>query len=54
MITSSCLKVPYAIGEMLMGLFAYLIQDWKNLQMVLSSMVFATAALWFALPESPR
>ena len=39
---------------MLVGLMAYLIQDWRNLQMTLSILVFCLAGLWLVLPESPR
>ena len=42
------------MGEMLVGVIAYLIQDWSKLQMTLSILVFCLAGLWLILPESPR
>lgn len=39
---------------MLVGVIAYLIQDWRNLQMTLSILVFCLAGLWLVIPESPR
>ena len=47
-------QVAYAIGEMLLGLLAYLIQDWQDLQLSISIIVFCLTLLWFLLPESPR
>ncbi len=48
------IQVPYAMGEMLVGLLAYYIQDWQNLQITLSILIFCLSILWFILPESPR
>ena len=48
-------QVPYAVGEMIVALFAYLMQHWQTLQITLSILVLALAPLvWFILPESPR
>ena len=39
---------------MLVALFAYILQDWKDFQMTLSIIVFCMTAIWFVIPESPR
>lgn len=48
------IQVPFAIGEMLVGLAAFGIRDWFTLQITMSSIVFSLLILWFLLPESPR
>ncbi len=39
---------------MLVGLVAYNIQDWKDLQTVMSVVVLGLTLLWILMPESPR
>jgi OCT family organic cation transporter-like MFS transporter 4/5 len=39
---------------MLVGLLAFLIQDWRDLQITLGILVFLLVGLYFVLPESPR
>ena len=46
--------VPFAIGEMLVGLVAYLLQDWYRLQQTMSGIVLGLVILWYFMPESPR
>ncbi len=48
------LNIPFAIGEMILGLEAYFIRDWFNLQLVAYAPIIALCLLYFALPESPR
>lgn len=52
--TSVLFQIPYALGEMFVGLMAYLMQDWRTLQMTLAILVFLLAGLWIVMPESPR
>ena len=47
-------QVPFACGEMLVGLIAYYIQNWQTLQQVLSGIVLGMILLWYLMPESPR
>lgn len=39
---------------MLVGLIAYLAQDWTTLEQVISGTVLALTILWYFMPESPR
>ncbi|XP_059085438.1 organic cation transporter protein-like isoform X2 [Tigriopus californicus] len=48
------IQIPYALGEMFVGLMAYLMQDWRTFQMTLAILVFLLAGLWIVMPESPR
>ncbi|TRY79719.1 hypothetical protein TCAL_01982 [Tigriopus californicus] len=48
------MMIPYALGEMFVGLMAYLMQDWRTFQMTLAILVFLLAGLWIVMPESPR
>ena len=34
MLIGIAIEIPFAIGEMILGLQAYFIRDWKTLQMV--------------------
>ena len=47
-------QVPYALGEMLIGLIAYFEQDWRIFQQILSGIVMTLILLWILMPESPR
>ncbi|XP_059084961.1 organic cation transporter protein-like [Tigriopus californicus] len=47
-------QIPFAIGEALVCLIAYLFRDWR-LFSIMSSAPFAIfLVIWFILPESPR
>jgi len=48
------IEIPFALGEMLLGLEAYYIRDWRTLQMVAYLPLLALVVLWFLVPESPR
>ena len=48
------IEIPFAIGEMILGLEAYLIRDWKTLQMVAYAPLLALVVLWWLVPETPR
>jgi Na+/melibiose symporter-like transporter len=48
-------QVPYAVGEMIVALLAYLLQHWQTFQIILSVLVLILAPLVvLILPESPR
>ena len=46
--------MPYALGEIVLAMFGYLIQQWQTLQIVLSVIVLCLSVAWFFVPESPR
>ncbi len=46
--------VPFALGEALVVLIAYLIRDWKDFQIWSSAPVFLVMLIYFVTPESPR
>jgi len=48
------IQIPYAIGETILGIFAFFIRDYVTLQWVMSALCFVQIPLWFLLPESPR
>ena len=48
------IEIPFALGEMLLGLEAYYIRDWRTLQMVAYLPLLALLVLWWLVPESPR
>ena len=47
-------SVPYALGEMIVGVFAIFIRDYVTLQWVMSLVCCIQLPLWFLIPESPR
>uniref|UniRef100_G1SL73 Solute carrier family 22 (organic cation/zwitterion transporter), member 4 n=2 Tax=Oryctolagus cuniculus TaxID=9986 RepID=G1SL73_RABIT len=44
----------YAVGYMVLPLFAYFIRDWRMLLLALTVPGVLCAALWWFIPESPR
>ncbi|XP_004586449.2 organic cation/carnitine transporter 2 [Ochotona princeps] len=46
--------VFYAVGFMVLPLFAYFIRDWRMLLLALTAPGVLCAALWWFIPESPR
>ena len=47
-------KIPYAVGEMILALLGYLIQQWNILQIILSLLVLCLIVPCCFVPESPR
>ena len=54
MLTGIVIEIPFALGELLLGLEAYFIRDWMTLQLVAYTPVLILLGLWFLIPESPR
>jgi len=54
MLIGIAIEIPFAIGEMILGLEAYFIRDWKTLQIVAYLPVLALLGLYFIVPESVR
>jgi len=54
MLIGIAIEIPFAIGEMILGLQAYFIRDWKTLQMVAYLPVLSLLGLYFIVPESVR
>jgi OCT family organic cation transporter-like MFS transporter 4/5 len=48
------INIPFALGEMVLGLEAYFIRDWFQLQIVGHAPIILACLLWFVVPESPR
>ena len=47
-------QIPYAVGEMVLGLIAIFIRDYVTLQWVMSAICLIQLPLWLVMPESPR
>ena len=47
-------QVPFALGELVLAIDAYLIRDWVTLQLVAYVPWLILLGLWFLIPESPR
>ena len=45
---------PYAIGQVILGVVAIWVRDYRTYQIVLSIPCFVMHGLYFAIPESPR
>ena len=46
--------LSFAMGYMLLPLFAYFLRDWRELQFALSGPAALLLITWWFLPESPR
>ncbi|KAF0311998.1 Organic cation transporter protein [Amphibalanus amphitrite] len=47
-------QVPFSCGMMALSAAAYLVRDWRYLQLVISAPSVLMLGFWWALPESPR
>ena len=47
-------QVPFALGEVLIGLIAIGVRDYEMFSIILAAPCFAMLALYFVIPESPR
>eukprot|EP00094_Tigriopus_californicus_P009269 TCALIF_08937-PA protein Name:"Similar to Orct Organic cation transporter protein (Drosophila melanogaster)" AED:0.07 eAED:0.07 QI:0/0.6/0.33/0.83/1/1/6/6/587 len=47
-------QLMFAVGEILMGVLAYFIRDWRQLHFVTAALILPQLLLWFVIPESPR
>lgn len=54
MLTGIVIEIPFAMGELVLALEAYLIRDWFTLQIVAHLPLLALLGLYFIIPESPR
>jgi len=54
MLIGILIEMPFAVGEMLLGLEAYLLRDWRTLQMVAYLPLLGLVGLWWVVPESVR
>ena len=54
MFTGIIIEVPFALGELVLALEAYLIRDWVTLQIVAHLPLLVLVGLYFVEPESPR
>ncbi|XP_071746425.1 organic cation transporter protein isoform X2 [Lepeophtheirus salmonis] len=48
------IEIPFAIGELILGIEAYFVREWVYLQLVAYTPLIALLGLWFIIPESPR
>ena len=48
------IQIPYAVGEIFLGVIAIFIRDYVTLQWVMSTICFMQVLLWLAMPETPR
>ncbi len=54
MLFGIAIEIPFALGELALGLEAYFVRDWRTLQLVAHAPLFLFLGLWFVLDESPR
>ena len=54
MLAGIFIEIPFALGELLLGLEAYFIRDWFTLQLVAYTPLIILLGLYFLVPESPR
>ena len=54
MLIGIVIEIPFALGEILLGMEAYYIRDWYTLQLVAYLPWVILLGLWFIIPESPR
>ena len=54
MLVGIVIEVPFALGEILLGVEAYYIRDWYTLQLDSYLPWAVLLSLWFIIPESPR
>ena len=48
------INIPFALGELLLGVEAWLVRDWVHLQLVAHAPVLALTSLAWLVPESVR
>lgn len=48
------IEIPFALGEMVLGLQAYFVRDWMQLQLLAYAPIILACLLYFVIPESPR
>jgi hypothetical protein len=51
MLVGILIEIPFAIGELLLGLEAYFIRDFFTLQLVAHTPMAILVLLWFVVPE---
>jgi len=54
MIVGVGINIPFAIGEIILGMEAYLVRDWKTLQLVAYVPMLGLLVLYWIAPESVR
>lgn len=54
MIIGIAIEIPFAIGEMILGLEAYFVRDWRTLQIIAYLPIISLLGLYFLVPESVR
>ena len=47
-------QIPFSCGFMALAAAAYLVRDWRHLQLIISSPAVLVLAFWWTVPESPR
>ncbi len=48
------INIPFALGELVLGVEAWLVRDWVHLQLVAHAPVLALTSLAWLCPESVR
>lgn len=51
---SICAGIFFALGQMLLGLSAFFLRDYRHLQLAISLPALLFLAYWWLIPESPR